>query len=68
LPERNEPGNPIIRHIPDKAVDERIEPAAAQPLDISDSGQATAESVDEEIARLKKRLAELEEAKRTRRT
>jgi len=51
LPTRNEPSDPIIRHIPKPTVVDRDAPP---------SGSTPAESADEEIARLKQRLAELE--------
>jgi hypothetical protein len=65
LPPRNEPGDPVIRHIPD-AEEERVEREAAEILGLSSSESATTESLDEEIARLKRRLAELEQQKQKR--
>jgi hypothetical protein len=64
LPQSNEARNPIIRHIPDAAEDERIERDAAEALGLSGAGPTAASSVDEDIARLQKRLAELEQKKR----
>jgi len=63
LPPGNAPGDPVIRHVPEQAEDERIERRAAEALGLSAPGGAAAESVDDEIARLKERLAELERQK-----
>jgi hypothetical protein len=64
LPRSNEAGNPVIRHIPDAAADERVERDAAEALGLSGGGPTAAESLDDEIARLRKRLAKLEQKKR----
>jgi hypothetical protein len=64
LPQQNVAGNPIIRHIPKAAEEERIETDAAEARGRFHEGATTAESADEEIDRLKKRLAELEQKKR----
>jgi hypothetical protein len=66
LPPRNEPGDPVIRHIPDPAEEERIEREAAEALGLSSPERSTAKSVDDEIAQLKQRLAELEQQKQKR--
>jgi hypothetical protein len=66
LPQKNEPGDPVIRHIPNPAEGERIERDAAKALGLSLPGISKAESVEEEIARLKQRLAELDQQKRER--
>jgi hypothetical protein len=63
LPKKNEPHDPIIRHIPRPHEKERIENDAAKA-----SGGASSErsddSVDEEIARLHSQIAELQQKKR----
>jgi hypothetical protein len=64
LPQHNEPGNSVIRHIPDAAEEERVEREAAEALGLSKAGASAAEPIDEEIARLQKRLVELEQKKR----
>jgi hypothetical protein len=66
LPGGNDPGDPVIRHIPDSAEEERIEAAAAEALGLPEPEEPTTESLDEEIRRLQQRLAELERKKRER--
>lgn len=64
LPPSNEAGHPIIRQIPNALEDERIERDAAEALGTSGAEPTADESVDREIARLRKRLAELEQKRR----
>jgi hypothetical protein len=60
LPPRNEPGDPVIRHIRDLGAAVQNEREPAQDRGFLTPKESAAESVDEEIARLKQRLAELE--------
>lgn len=64
LPQKNEAGNPIIHHIPKAAEEEGVQMDAGEARGHFQAGATTAESVDEEIDRLKRRLAELEQKKR----
>jgi hypothetical protein len=64
LPQHNDPGNPIIRHIPDPPENEKTETEVSEGLGPTGAGKSTAEPIDEEISRLQKRLAELEQKKR----
>jgi hypothetical protein len=57
LPVDNVPGDPVIRHVPAET-DERV---AAEALGLA---SPSGESAEEEIARLKRRIAELEEQQR----
>jgi hypothetical protein len=63
LPKRNEPGDPVIRHVPN-AIEEEPERDAARDLGLYTPAKGTPESVDDEIARLKRRLTDLEQRKR----
>jgi hypothetical protein len=65
-PRHNEPGNPVIRHLPNPADAAQVERDAAEALGVPAAGQP-GDPDEAEIARLKRRLAELE-AKRQNRT
>jgi hypothetical protein len=60
LPSDNEPDDPVIRHIPPAAEDKGLEQDIADALDLNPIESPSPDSIEEEIARLKRRLAELE--------
>lgn len=60
LPQRNEPGDPVIRHIPNP--EKPAEPEAKAP-GLAEPAGSLVDPVDDEIARLRQRLAELERQK-----